>query len=182
MIGRHYYSPLMSAIWSTPLSLEQLREMSELTGQLHSGQLPRVDAVALANKAGVKVRLQFDSGDAAVLVNGEFGATLTLVCQRCLEPVSVELGDKVRVALVDADKAADIPEGYESVVVGNEGIRLVELLEDEILLSIPLSARHDAGECGELAARLSELGATSGDSGTNTPFAGLGQMLRKKQN
>ena len=94
------------------------------------------------------------------------GGTLQLVCQRCLGAlefalhIDVSLGLAATQAEVDAEPLE--AEGPERIVAGPE-MPVRDMVEDEVLLAIPLAPRHE-----RCAGREAE--AASKDS---SPFAGL---------
>ena len=75
---------------------------------------------------------------------------LGLLCQRCLGPIRFTLDTQVRFSLVASE--AEIPpielerDDVDYLVVGS-GVDLMALIEDEVLLSLPLSPSHDEGQC-----------------------------------
>lgn len=70
---------------------------------------------------------------------------LPLVCQRCLGPVEgdVEVDRTFRFERDEDAAAAADAEAEEDVLSLGAPVDLVELLEDELLLSLPLVPRHD---------------------------------------
>lgn len=113
-----------------------------------------------ANELGVQVdcRLSKDEYQPRVIwVDANLAVTVPMVCQRCLEPVDVAVATQVHLALVtDAAHAANLPEDADFVVLDEEQIvhgtddvhtiDLIELLEDELLVSMPISPRHESCE------------------------------------
>jgi uncharacterized protein len=92
--------------------------------------------------------------------------TLQLVCQRCLGALEHPLHIEVSLLLVATQAEMDAEpleaEGPESIVAGRE-MPVKALVEDEVLLAIPIAPRHPA--CS---------GSTMRAAGTKqTPFAGL---------
>lgn len=79
-------------------------------------------------------------------------ATLTLVCQRCLQPVAFALDDSAHVvffadeAKLDEAMAAD--ETLEGLVHTPE-TDVTAMLEDQILMAIPFAPRHE--DCANAA-------------------------------
>jgi uncharacterized protein len=72
-----------------------------------------------------------------------------LVCQRCLGsmPYTVELERALYLARNDAElERLDALPDSDAIQAG-ERMSLVELIEDEVLLSLPLAAMHAEGEC-----------------------------------
>jgi uncharacterized protein len=69
--------------------------------------------------------------------------TLRLVCQRCLEPMEYALALSSRLLLFSGRPPADdgdpqAPDGIEA----GPAMEILRLVEDEILLGLPLSPRH----------------------------------------
>lgn len=78
-----------------------------------------------------------------------------LVCQRCLQPMDYEIDSATTLLLAPDDASADeieetIDDESIDVVVGENAMKVVDLIEDEALLALPQSPRHDV--CPEGAA------------------------------
>ena len=75
---------------------------------------------------------------------------LHLICQRCLQDCAIDLDEKRRFILVSTEEEAeDFPledEEQEPLVVSQQ-FNLLETIEDEVLLSIPLIPKHPEGFC-----------------------------------
>ncbi len=75
--------------------------------------------------------------------------TVWLKCQRCLEAVAVAIDSSRRV--VFAKDADEVETAYEAddtdVVDAVEAIEVTDLIEDEVLLSMPSSPKHEIGAC-----------------------------------
>lgn len=73
--------------------------------------------------------------------------SLKLVCQRCLQAADFALDEEVRIvffadeAALDAAMAAD--EELDGMVIQAE-TDLFELIEDQILMALPIAPRHDS--------------------------------------
>lgn len=72
-------------------------------------------------------------------------AVLPLTCQRCLGPVEVALAvDRSFRFVADEDMAAaEDEEAEEDVLALSRSFDLVELVEDELLMEMPLAPRHE---------------------------------------
>lgn len=101
---------------------------------------------------------------------------LQLVCQRCLQPVEEVLqvqrsfqfaADEATAASIDADSEDD-------VLVLSRAFNLIELIEDELLLALPLVPRHST--CPQPLVPPED--AEPFEERPN-PFAVLGQLKRK---
>jgi uncharacterized protein len=80
-----------------------------------------------------------------VSISGEVGLT----CQRCLGsmPYTVQIERTLYLARNEAElERLDALPDSDAIQPG-EALSLVELVEDEVLLSLPLAAKHAEGEC-----------------------------------
>ena len=73
---------------------------------------------------------------------------VSLICQRCLAPFRYPVSSETVLALArdeaDADAVEDkLDDDSIDVIVGSTTQDLQQLIEDEALLSLPLSARHE---------------------------------------
>ena len=86
--------------------------------------------------------------------------TLTLRCQRCLEPFRHELDESVNVAVADSDSLSSaVPAGFEPFELEEGRLQPARLIEDEIIVAIPLVPKHARVEdCGSLARELAGQG------------------------
>ena len=108
----------------------------------------RPEAVAGAapvtwNVQGARAKLHGAGSQATLALAAE--AVLSMQCQRCLRPVDVTLVVDRRLFFVEGEDAAaalDI-EGDEDVLALEPAIDLQALIEDELLLALPLIPRHD---------------------------------------
>lgn len=120
-----------------------------LTGQLPIAAMPRLLA-SLVNDDGVAdVDVQFSVDEQArKRIGGTVQAKVQMQCQRCLHAVTVDVSSTVQVALVWSDEqAANLPRGLEPVEVEDaHSLSLLELVEDELLLALPLVAHHSQCE------------------------------------
>ena len=144
------------------------------------GSLARPDGVATA-------RFQFHEVAAYPALAGEVRATAWLVCQRCLQEFETVLASPVRVAFVwrDAD-ASKVPDEYDAVTAPAGRIQLGELVEDELLLALPLVPMHATPmECALQLAAVVEGEAAPGTavveakSPVHKPFADLRGLLKR---
>lgn len=117
-----------------------------------AGMRRLLDALTRSDtQAQVELRFGRDSSGRAE-VRGSVQATLSLTCQRCMHPVEIELDLPVLLGIVESEvEAEQLPESHEPLLVDEEPIRLQDLIEDELILGLPLVALHPQGSahCGE---------------------------------
>ncbi len=93
-----------------------------------------------------------------------------LECQRCLQPMAWPLGFDRRLRFVhDEHEAERLDEEIDDDVLALEPrLDLLQLIEDELILALPLVPRHDA--CPEA---LPQPGAAAEEEASAGPFAAL---------
>jgi uncharacterized protein len=102
-------------------------------------------------------------------------AELVMRCERCLEPVTQSIKSDFRFGLVSSeDEAGLLPREFEPLLVEGSELSLVDLLEDELLLSLPIVARHEDA-CSELLQKHKKDEGVQQD--TYRPFAALKDLM-----
>jgi uncharacterized protein len=101
---------------------------------------------------------------------------LSLTCQRCLAPVDVDVSVDRRFRFVaDEDMAAAQDEqSEEDVLALSRAFDLVELVEDELLMELPLAPRHET--CPPISAGVADEDFEAASSRPENPFAVLGKL------
>jgi len=160
MGGAYHYSAMSRSLsaWYDPGVLG--RQNATLAGAIAIESLERLTELVESSEGSVKAQFRFDqSRSQCVTVDVDYEVTLTLLCQRCLEPFTLVLADRSSLALIEPDGVEDYaPEGYEPLVLEEAKLRPIALLEDELIMALPLVPRHaDEGDCGALAERVTEL-------------------------
>ena len=101
-------------------------------------------------------------------------------CQRCLQPMvlPVAVDRDYRFVADEATASAQDEDSLEDVLVWDKHFDLHALLEDEILLDLPLIPMHEV--CPHLAAPvLATPRAKEAEEKKQQPFAGLADLLKK---
>lgn len=158
------------------------------TGAELQGQWPLADLERLASSAVPGTT----SGDVTWSARGESRAvrggppqvwlhvtaqtTLMLECQRCLAPVRADVQAQRSFLFVPGEDAAAALDGdsEDDVLALTRALDLRLLVEDELLLALPLVPRHDS--CPEpLSAQAGDLDA---EADRPHPFAALAALKR----
>jgi uncharacterized protein len=132
------------------------RDQATLNGQssLNDFERLREDAFGLgpADLAALSVTWQargiwheIRGGAAQTRLHLQAAVDLPLQCQRCLEPVQERLSvDREFLFVVDEATAMKVDDGSElDVLAASKTFNLLELIEDELLMALPLVAMHD---------------------------------------
>jgi uncharacterized protein len=116
-----------------------------LTGVLPWQSLPRLAGQAQAGSSDFDVELDFTRSLRGLpMIQGHVRGTVVLECQRCMQPVQIKVDSPIQVALTtfEADERPE-QEGLEAWLVEDDRLFIQDFVEDEILLALPLVARHE---------------------------------------
>lgn len=106
-------------------------------------------------------------------------AEVHLACQRCLQPMAHRIEVDTRIRFVNGEDAAARldAEIEEDVLALTRSLDLRELVEDELLLALPIVPRHDA--CPDRPHGSPGAGDMAGEPAApaKNPFAVLRQLL-----
>lgn len=102
-------------------------------------------------------------------------AQLPLICQRTLERFEFPVALRQRLGLIrDEREEAALPEGYEPVLVPADGaLRLIDTIEDELILAVPVVPLSDRGLLSGGAVWQEADADVSDDAPLPNPFAVL---------
>jgi uncharacterized protein len=144
--------------WYSLRDLESLANRGvTLGGELTIGKLARLKSLLHSDVGSVSATLRFRQRNDGWLAT-ELGlkATVELVCQRCLEPFRHELAETANVVLADAASVpAVVPAGFEPFELADGRLQPAELVEEELIVAIPLVPKHERIEdCGSVARQL----------------------------
>ena len=108
-------------------------------------------------------------------------ASLPLTCQRCMSPVDIVVVVKRSFRFVDSEEAADAQDAQaeEDVLVLRQDFCLSDLIEDEVLMGLPVVPRHE--EC-PVAVKLAvaDPGFDVALAEKRNPFAALRKLQAGK--
>jgi uncharacterized protein len=84
-----------------------------------------------------------------VVMSGKGSLAATLTCQRCTEALESTLEIDFSFSPVkNAEAAEELPSYYDAIELDENGeVNLRELVEDELILAIPLIPRHELKQC-----------------------------------
>jgi len=117
-----------------------------LHGDYKIADIPRISEIARNIDDKVKVDLSFYlENDKTPCIKGIINANIILDCQRCLEALPVELKVLFNLAFVRHEsQAEELDTSFEVYNIGEEEeLDSIDLITDEILLSIPMAPSHD---------------------------------------
>lgn len=162
-------------------------QATALQGQAPLAQLPRLadEAVKGVNEGIVHFQAQGSmrdgaGGQAQPWMHLQGRVDLELVCQRCLEPVNtlVQFDREFRFVESEEVALAQDEDCEEDLLVTSTQFDLLELVEDELLMALPVSPKHEKCPVGvKLSAEDADFAAVSERP---NPFAKLSQLKVSK--
>ncbi|OWY38727.1 metal-binding protein [Xenophilus sp. AP218F] len=164
---------------SKPILIDPLkfaREGRSLSGQVPVGELDERVRSDLADTSG-EVRYQLDGFRdelQRLSLRIRLTAALQVTCQRCLDGMPFSLTtDSVVTLFTNQDKleeACDLDDALDAILAPEE-LDATALIEDEIIMGLPHSPKHD--ECGRDTLSLAKADKPN-------PFAVLAALKRPK--
>jgi uncharacterized protein len=158
-----------------PIRMADTRRL--LQGEVALAEMPRLVDALQDGDGNVSVSLEFGIDEEGIRVmRGRVQAEVTLVCQRCLEAMRHQVDNQFALGLVRSEtEAEELPSHYEPLLLDGKPLFLRDVIEDEMLLALPIVPRHPPQECG--AKMESGKAETEQDGGQrDNPFASLAEL------
>jgi uncharacterized protein len=173
----------MSEPWSQLSDVDRLADrQAEVAFEIPLDQMPRVRAQFASAGGRVRGVARFHREAGFRVAELDISGSAQLQCQRCLEPMQVPVESSAHVALIVSESEADrVPPEFETVHVPENRIRVRDLVEEEILLTLPISPLHEAAEeCGgEGEQQKADAQPEAPVHETQRPFERLGELLKR---
>lgn len=150
-----------------------------LQGELLLASLPRLCEPLVDTNGVVRAKLVFDREERRVaVIRSELDVEVKMICQRCLEPANFTLHSEYNYLVVKEGLGDQVvPQGYDALEVGEEPLDLLTLIEDELLLALPIVPVHDPEEC-QKPAGLDDPEEEQVEEARPNPFSVLAQLKR----
>lgn len=172
-----------------PIGVSELRELAAagavITPHLDARRLRRLAGLLSAmpegvdgDFSGIEVGIGFErDGEGVAGLRIDVSGSLPLRCQRCLQAVEwpLRLSTRLTVVMDDAEAEA-LADPFDSAILEDGELRLETVVEDEILVALPLAPVHESGEnCNSAGAPIKE--SENETEQTYRPFASLAGMV-----
>ncbi len=125
------------------------RNGSEMSGSLPLSGLSRLQDASIEALGEAIVSLSFyRDAQRRHVITGSVEADITVACQRCLQGMNVHIAGDVSLGIVTSDaQVTALPSEYEPLlVIEDEFTDLHSVVEDELLLALPLAPLHPDNE------------------------------------
>ena len=147
-------------------------------------RMQRFTKVLLNDNGQVEVDLRFGRHGKLRTVSGALSAELTVTCQRCLQAMPYLLQTQLNLAMIKDDAQAEaLPDEFEPLLLADEEMNLPEVIEDELLLALPLVLvhEHDCSDFMQQQAKqqIQDAAKAAEQKVKNNPFAVLKDLPKE---
>ena len=175
---------LLGELLETVNFTRQVELKRTIEGVYPLSKLARLGEILLSNEGFVTARLEFGQCAGFACLKGRVSATLVVECQRCLKPMEIEIKGRFKFALVNSvDEFELLPEELEPYLIECEKQSVIELIEDELLLSLPMVTVHKEA-CSDYMSKQNRKvkAAIKAEKEASHPFAALKALKGDKVN
>lgn len=147
---------------------------TRLAGEASLESFVRLAEACLDASGSVMIDLAFErsAGDGLRIMHGTIRTRVRLTCQRCLEPMDVDLQAEPNLVLLRPGEHPELVESGDARVF-ERPVPLAELVEDELILALPMVPMHALERCPAKGA-LGE--GDKREAARPNPFAVLGRL------
>jgi uncharacterized protein len=154
------------------------RQGMQVQGFLPLASLPRLAEILTDTEGRADVRLKFDFDEGRRRrIHGEVSAQVNVQCQRCLDPVSVQLSEPFDLALVGTEEMAKLlPAEIDPWLSTEDSLPLSDLIEEQLILCMPIVNTHASCQTAPLTKGADGNLAGEATGQRNNPFAVLASL------
>ena len=150
-----------------------------LQGELLLADLKRLCDPLSDDVGTVQAKFDFERDEQhVVVIHSELDVEVKMVCQRCLELVTLPIHSECTYAVVkEGANTQSLPKGYDVLELGEDPLDLQALIEEELLLALPIVPAHHPEECQQPAG-ADEPDSSKDEVSRSNPFSVLAQLKR----
>jgi DUF177 domain-containing protein len=157
---------------------------ARLTGTLPLKGMSRLTQNCLDDAGEVLVDLAFERGEGekVLLMHGTLRVTLHVTCQRCLEEMDLALEASPWFILARSEKGRDDLGDEPDILVADKPLSLSGLVEDELLLALPMVPVHELDQCPARAyvTAVADAGSPQDEEDRKSPFSVLSRLKKTR--
>ena len=121
----------------------------EIQGKLAISSLKRLSGSLLSDAGELEAELKFDRDGPVPFIVGHIKAQLQLKCQRCMQAMSYPVDINFKIGMVQNEAQMEkLADEYEPYLLETDNNHLPDMLEEELLLALPLVPMHEF-DCSE---------------------------------
>jgi uncharacterized protein len=130
--------------YSLPELMALANRGAVLEGRIALGQLQRLRDLLDSSDGDATVRVSLrHSHDDMLLLHLQYAARLELICQRCLGPLTHVVDETIDFAVAETEESLTVlPQGMDLIALDGDRLQPATLIEDELIMSLPLVPKH----------------------------------------
>ncbi|MDO8908944.1 MAG: YceD family protein [Pseudohongiella sp.] len=154
------------------------RQALQIQGHIAVSALDRLCEILLDDQGVVNARLAFEvDSDRRLRIRGHVNAEVSVVCQRCMQPMKQILDDSIDLVMVSTEaRMKQLPATLDPWFCGEDEVLVpADIIEEQLILAMPIVTMHQSCiDIDDLNSKAKEL-HTKGSSGTESSEAGSGK-------
>lgn len=170
-----------------PVSVDPVKAAAkklDYEGIADKNDLTRLAGMVDAILEDARVRISFFKNESGLNVfEGSVSLKVSMICQRCLERMEIPLEAEFRYTPdVKLVRQLGLENDFDDAELNSFGeVLLYDIIEDELILSLPLIAKHPLEEC-PARELLESLSSNETEQERYSPFQALGDLIKSKNN
>ncbi|TFH73180.1 hypothetical protein E3V39_08055 [Gammaproteobacteria bacterium LSUCC0112] len=121
------------------------RQKLQVSGQLSVASMTRLCESLLDEEGTVSANLYFEVDmERRLRIRGKASAEVSVTCQRCLQPMKLQLEDMIDLVLVSTDAQSKLlPASLDPWFCGeDELLSPADIIEEQLILAMPIVTKH----------------------------------------
>jgi len=151
--------PARLRAWYTAAEIEALAaRQARFCGEFTVKEMHRLAAHLRSEHGSATAEFEFSlQVPGCVRLDIKIESRVGAICQRCLEPFELEISERVEFGVVvDEGSIGVLPEGIEPLVLDGDRLIPLQLVEDELIMAVPMVPKHPSERCALDTAALPE--------------------------
>lgn len=149
------------------------RHHETVSGVIPLSEMPNLQASQNRQTGEAQVQLRvMQRDDGQVILLGQAEIDLALECQRCLQPIEQRFFADFELVLVKYERQLAAVSDEDDAIVVDDELELAPLIEQELILALPMIAKHD--DC-----QATYDNTPAAEAERQQPFANLKDLLNK---
>jgi len=168
-----------------PISVDPVRAAqkgTELECIIPKAQLKRLAESTISIQSDINTFFTFEIDRQKLRIfRGKASVAVELICQRCNEPMIYQCEAEFTYCPVhNQEQENNLPDVYEPIYYDENGeVNLHEIVEDELILTLPQISKHAIEDCVESKFELTFGEIEEEEEQRPNPFEALAQLKRK---
>jgi uncharacterized protein len=156
-------------------ALELAGRAGSIERDVDCSQLPRLTEAGALEGTRAHGELRFGLFEGHATVDARVTGIVVLRCERCLQACEIRIAESAPL-IVLATEEESAPAGFDPILADAERLPVIEVIEEQLLLALPLVATHEPGT----GCRVQAAGGIPATDDRQRPFSNLRELLDKR--